>query len=590
MSILSMRSTAGVERLREFAARRNAVLLAGSGVSIWNPTNVPAGQPVAKALAKMLVPQADPSVGRLVSFVERNAFEHIFEKCPRHEAAREWIESEFMGEGPNPIHIAIAELVSLGAIEHIITTNYDLSFEEALVAAGVAFHRVVSKKDGLGNGQPILFKLHGSADEPASLVFALRHESEMSSWKRNLLFQLLKSRDLLVCGYSGMDFEVCPELAAASPASVIWNSFSDPAQEHSITPNARRVISAHCSDIIWGDMRTCLSILLNKQVEAKPCQSEISTIITRLFNRLSPDERHLWQAALMNGIGAGRAAAEALRRLTKENTAIATKAAEEHARALFHIGKYRSSALAFESAAREQERMGCNKNALHLRLSAAESYRCYGSWAKAWKIADQVETGTVGDQVLTGAVERLRVLLLRHRKDFADLTLRPQAARRAQRLAIPKLKVAFEAAKASGNWHDMQMCIMWCERMEITVNEIAKGSFVPLASSDGWTQIGYIIAEWMALRDEAARHYADPSVQRRLEEALADALDIGSMPEAWKIAMALRFTTGKRASGLTLNGIRSFFACEYSPIFRLFSVARTIYANKAAKQGILPGF
>lgn len=139
------------------------------------------------------------------------------------------------------MHLAFAQLMNRGIIEHIITTNYGEGLERAcsVVCQPARLPQVIVNRleaDQALLTKPVIFKIHGCArpGNEKSLVVTLREEGEMPVWKRNLLGQLINGKALLVCGYSGLDFEVCPELIHLRPTSVTWNSYDDP----SIKPEA----------------------------------------------------------------------------------------------------------------------------------------------------------------------------------------------------------------------------------------------------------------------------------------------------------------------------------------------------------------
>lgn len=80
---------------------------------------------------------------------------------------------------PSPIHILISQIAKLGTIRCIITTNYDRLMEIALDRAGVAWMPFVQKPvdreaqaffPPRGFSGPVLYKMHGTIQEPETVV------------------------------------------------------------------------------------------------------------------------------------------------------------------------------------------------------------------------------------------------------------------------------------------------------------------------------------------------------------------------------------------------------------------------------------
>ena len=200
--------------LPRIRGERFAVLV-GSAASIWEPSAILPGQQVSQALAKIILNGIDDPDDLLASLVQSTAFEHLMLRHPRPERwLRETIAATIAPAKPNPVHFAIAELLG-GVFSGVITTNYDACIERAARSRGNAIHVVVSKTDYcLGESKRIdLLKIHGCAERPSTMVVTLMDEASLAPWKRTALSKMLSSGKLLVIGYSGLDFELCPELA-----------------------------------------------------------------------------------------------------------------------------------------------------------------------------------------------------------------------------------------------------------------------------------------------------------------------------------------------------------------------------------------
>src|SRR5207244_716893 len=104
-----------------------------------------------------------------------------------------------------------------------------------------------SEAQNIRSLQAAIFKIHGCVEhdqhrkpgEDRTMIYTLGREGELPPWKRRILYRLVAGRRLLVCGYSGRDFEICPELARLN-ADIVWNI----RKSENLTPNARRVLTA----------------------------------------------------------------------------------------------------------------------------------------------------------------------------------------------------------------------------------------------------------------------------------------------------------------------------------------------------------
>ena len=259
-AFLSTLTASGVKQL---AAGPPICALLGSGISLWDPTNLPTGEQLTNEIFDLLfrgeAGEIDDPLGekKLKDYFQEVPFENIMERCPETDTLRNLVKELFLATRPNPVHEVFAESVLNGSLESIITTNYDCCLEMALAeklrcAVGPVMGpicRIVKPEEVPADPKRVYFKIHGSSDDLAgeTLVFRLQQEAALPPWKRSLLRSLLEGRTLLVIGYSGRDFEICPEIPLAKTHQVIWNS--RPGKD--LTAGARRVM-----DSVPGDRKS----------------------------------------------------------------------------------------------------------------------------------------------------------------------------------------------------------------------------------------------------------------------------------------------------------------------------------------------
>jgi hypothetical protein len=327
------------------------VALLGSYISTWHPSNMPNGQSITNALADVIADETASPRARVIERIRGSAFEHIMERYPRREIMRPAVAEAFYPTAANPVHKAFAMLLDTGVIEHIITTNYDVGLETACSAlcGPRGMPQVIVTEGDLKTAnpaRPFLFKIHGSASpgKEDTLVLTLGGEGEMPGWKRGLLERLVNGKNLLVGGYSGLDFEICPVLIRLKPSSVTWNSYLDPRTEPSaLTANAARVLTAAGGTPLVGDMNAMLKALTGLDWEAEP--SKVSPdFVSRLVGALDDWELDKWRVWVFNGLGCALDGIRVAERMYTNSGASEERKMDSllaMSEALFHSGRYK---------------------------------------------------------------------------------------------------------------------------------------------------------------------------------------------------------------------------------------------------------
>ena len=267
-------------------------MFVGSAVSAFQPSELPTGESLTSTVAKVLSDPLD-SRAQIKAWISSAAFEHIMDGCPNGKVLGENLLQLFSINKPNPLHDVIAELIADEVIEHIVTTNYDTNLETACGVKCLPTNKpqlIVTKSEAENIKFPVatIFKIHGSvdhdrtlaADQDRTMVYTLRREGELPPWKRGILHRLVGGRRLLICGYSGRDFEICPELPRLN-AQIVWNI----RKREDLTPNARRVITATDGIVLVGDLRKVLAELRNTDIRRDP--EPIAAIASNIRNNIA---------------------------------------------------------------------------------------------------------------------------------------------------------------------------------------------------------------------------------------------------------------------------------------------------------------
>lgn len=574
-TVVDVRSPKGAALLRELKNEKNLTVLAGSAISSWEPYGLPTGKAINEALADVLATETVSPRKIVRRMIADTAFEHVMECAPDEERLRGFFAAAFHPVVPNPVHRAIVELIARGVIRNLVTTNYDTGLEAAAEAATAELHAVVAERDDRARAGPVLLKLHGCAGRPATLVFSLRHERLMDGWKREALRQVLSGRTLLVMGYSGLDFEICPELPQMRATHVVWGHF-DPAFEvfhpdalHSLTANARRVLEETRGTVLYGDLREVLKGL-GVPATAAEWSAKEAEFVQRMSRAYSPPELDRWRMRLFNGIGCALDARAVAARVLAGSTDGGTRleAEIEHARALFHMGRYRTAVTEYGHAAQHAESWSGGARLSGALHGLAESARV-GGWfgiahAALARFNLHAETAEDDDErrALRAEAAFLRVLLLRNYYQVAEKAHLIPLTIRLRRRAIRLLRIAVPHAAETGDWPALQQGALWAQRLGIGFDELYAGPRLPLPSSEGYRQLGYLLAAMMAIRDRLARGEIGAADVPDAEDLLRTADAIGNYPEVWKFAEAFRRAGGILPEDVLRLASRARERCE----------------------------
>ena len=284
---------------------RDSVLLLGSGISCWHPSNAPTGSEItAEIFAAIFDGLPIESVQTHLAHIIRTPFEVVNHHAPIQPAALNALYCGLLDvPAPNTLHHDIAALLLAGRVRAVVSTNYDTGIEQAAKQIGTS---IVATMDYNGTPPcaPILFKVHGSCDEPSTLICRLSQESRLDESKAALLKHMLAGRQLIAIGYSGIDFEICPVIAESSVSRVVW--LTRPG-DRADSPGLRVIAKRHHIERIEWDLRYGMpwQPLIHPLARASGSEKVRDTIL----NRLSVHRRRLWALRIACATGNARLAA-----------------------------------------------------------------------------------------------------------------------------------------------------------------------------------------------------------------------------------------------------------------------------------------
>jgi len=564
------------------------VVLVGSFISTWLPTSLPNAQKLTSDIFELLFPQTltglDEIGNRYLRTIFTNVpFEHVFERCSNEEKIRKIIKEAFLVDAYNPAHQAIADGLISGKFRAVITTNYDLCFDKLFGYCSTQSNRQIKRiirESDYTNHYPtnnrFYFKIHGSADDVdgESLVFALRHESILPDWKRKLLIEALSGKNLLVIGYSGLDFEICPELSNIPIKQIYWNSFTDKFP----SPNAEILLRKNSNNVLLiGDMRNLLSDL----IWPISAQAGISSdnFIFEIYNKFTQYELNYWRVTLLNSMGCPSIAfniAQSCLGDVADDKLDFLRMNRQIAQALFHKGRYRDSANTFLLSAKLANQLSDTLLEAELLLDTCDAFRCYGAFYRSSKVLNRALNlcNSVSHEFnknrLLGKFHLKRILLMRHLYQISKYIswLRSWIIKKCTQ----DLKAASKFALQTGNWLEFQQTRWWAERLGIDPAILAdKEYYQAPPSKSGYDHLGYHVAQCGVFRDMLQKTKDRLSDQNKtlLINHLEHCKLFGNIPEIWKL-LFLKLKRDKEDYGNTFYGfLKHFFKCQYRPLIRI---------------------
>ena len=198
---------------------RKRVIIAGAGVSMAPPSNLPSWWEYNKKLISEIKKQAKsycPQSTHLLDLID-------IEKNLPVQCISDLIVTQGAGDSyfpllqqlncstPNLNHFAMADLAKMGALAAIITTNFDQLIETAFQQTAVPLAEIITEEKYLKS--PIihtckLFKIHGSVTNVETLIDTISQKAVgLSITKRQTLCGILNDCDIIVMGFSGADLD-----------------------------------------------------------------------------------------------------------------------------------------------------------------------------------------------------------------------------------------------------------------------------------------------------------------------------------------------------------------------------------------------
>ena len=544
------------------------VFLVGSFVSTFAPTNLPTGIATTKALwNRILRPSDQDCLGKDFADLENVPFEAIMQCYPEQSAVRPIIQKLYCEERPNEVHRCLVSSLQSGTAKGLITTNYDLAFDSVLQGSpnvitavddrGLASFRTA--KSTLAAPPSVFFKIHGTSAVGYSntIVCDLNAEGWLEPWKRELLREMVCDRALILIGYSGSDFDLCPELAEfTKQAHTVWLQHK-PGQAR---PNSRRVLDRTRGIAVIGDLVEFLERILNLNEKIKLPPSEAREVDLSVFNPALTGE---WRVNVLSWI----ACPSLLLRSIKDVTSCESS---------LRLALYGQSGR-YGDAVRELERESQSSNSsveqsLRQRIHLASAKFIYGQHLRGWRMLNEVSKELSADS----ASEDLRTLVIEVR-----MMMYMRGAQIARALRLDRLLVRIQKAADSlyaealttlqqlGEWGRLEALQQNAERIGV-----ARSDALPLPTRSGYDSLGLISMHAIVERDwiRSGSWRLTAEQEGRALRNLERATRYGWHHEAWKLSWILLFRGRGRKRLHLRTWNQHFWATQYPPFSRIFQL------------------
>ena len=209
-----------INKINISISEKSTAIFCGAGIS-YN-----SGLPLATDLVKSILEIIDINDNDASAILNSNIPFEFFIETIRNEVSVDEILDVFSKGNPNINHELIAELIKLGFIKTVLTTNFDLLIEKALLCKGLEKGKhfdVFSSEEEFGNinwadNKIKIIKIHGCISNKSEMAITLDDvASKTVCVNRNSIIKNFFSDkinpNILVLGYSCSDlFDISPQI------------------------------------------------------------------------------------------------------------------------------------------------------------------------------------------------------------------------------------------------------------------------------------------------------------------------------------------------------------------------------------------
>ncbi|MBY3031154.1 hypothetical protein HF265_19010 [Rhizobium leguminosarum] len=517
----------------------NTVLLIGSAVSMFVPVaggdGLPTGLAVVRKLLGELFPDWYGKDAALTKLVDKTPFEQLLEHYPHPAYLKTTFSTFFDTHAFNPIHAVLADEVQNGSVEAIVSTNYDRCVEGAFANKGLSFSMIATGDED--RSQFPIFKIHGTAEIEDTIVATLGTEYCLPDWKMELLGSLINGRHLVLLGYSGRDFDICPAIFSPllRPLSITW---VEPADDDQISINLRGAkqrgaashVKQYFDEALWRpsiDKDPKFSRFKDVTVS----KADPGLLIAPIMRACSLSELRRWRFRLLNALALARFMELELRAAQSDGSipeaelhAWETDLAERN-------GRYTDSVQSLRRAiSKTSDRTSAQSLELTLlgRLVTAHQTKRFLAGLAPATLKQFIRRHSDGQRA-----DLYYLYGLLWKGFYRHPRLTPM-----RWLAWPcglfALRLAAENFYRTGRWQNVFLCQVQAQDFgrQLNLKKVGAAHFFNLAS-DGFQHLNNYVGQISADRKHNRKRFADV---HHVKEVIDDLDWLGLYPEIWKIA------------------------------------------------------
>ncbi len=521
--------------LNQIQIPQNSVVLFGSGVSMWAPSDIPTGAKVRDALLNLLFNDQMRNWHKsgLRSWLDWIPFETINEFAPRSIDLSKFYSKFLDTDTPNEIHKQLVQLATSRNVIALITTNYDCGLEKA-AGKSSPMYPVLDPSDSLPKSSIPYFKIHGCCSVPFSLVYRLNQEAILSNEKANYLHNLVDGNTLIVIGYSGVDFEICPVISSSNAKQVIWYYQSN-LLPHNYETHGYKLISSKIKTIPFPvDLSNGLPWFQSK-VHLLPSNNR--NFEKALLAIVTEEERYLWAIRIAATIGYADQARKLLLQLPTifmSKPAI-TECNNQKGFALFQSGCYRDSAKAFLQTAFEAEQERDYEHYITSLLDASDSWRVGGYYGRSlfsFLKAKLISIHHISSKITCRLALKEALLL----KSISIVIQTCQL--RLIKLFFMNIvhKRGFKLVSLAKEHSALAGLVFDQTQLDELASIFTNRKSTQHVEMDGYEHLGYFSASTTLFRKKSLHLPISKSTISKAEKRYSLMVLLGNHPEAWKVA------------------------------------------------------
>jgi hypothetical protein len=380
-------------------------------------------------------------------------------------------------------------------------------------------------------------------------VFRLSQEGALPSWKRELLGQLVDGRDVVVMGYSGLDFDICPVLFGLGYRRIFWlfaekHDFRSAIEQSS--PNIQNVdrdpVRFDRVFGVLGGFDTVFDGLVDDKTYTFSPSNVPTDIAAQLFagEVTDPYGFQYWRGALLHTISC-RLGAEAVCLSMNETDARRPESLRLWSDTLERAGRYRDSIRILgqlENVFTSSHRHDMALDALFIiagrHYSGWRLFRFLRSWyAYRQRVAECIRSQVSFDERLAEARETYLLVLALKLPARIPLIGGFLSRLLGRNLLSGSLQKAAELHYLRGNWQDVRLLCAAADDLGIGVevrdpHGSSKDADLLLSTIDAFSHANNIVGQASAYRRQRKK------VSSRCEELLEALVAFGHTAEFWK--------------------------------------------------------